>query len=155
MLIVEIVIVILIFLIIISQRIGIRITKNEATTVYVNFIFTAIRIDNNKKKRRIKLSKAYNNHFFIKSALDYLLPRTDVTIFSLDASDEHSLTKTVLNNILFNTALTYVKRSAKNVIYKNDSESDIDLEISFILYHGIISLILGQYYKTKNKILGK
>ena len=155
MLIVEIVIVILIFLIIISQRIGIRITKNEATTVYVNFIFTAIRIDNNKKKRRIKLSKAYNNRFFIKSALDYLLPRTDVTIFSLDASDEHSLTKTVLNNILFNTALTYVKRSAKNVIYKYDSESDIDLEISFILYHGIISLILGQYYKIKNKILGK
>ena len=155
MLIVEIVIVILIFLIIISQRIGIRITKNEATTVYVNFIFTAIRIDNNKKKRRIKLSKAYNNRFFIKSALDYLLPRTDVTIFSLDASDEHSLTKTVLNNILFNTALTYVKRSAKNVIYKNEGESDIDLEISFILYHGIISLILGQYYKTKNKILGK
>ena len=155
MLIVEIVIVILIFLIIISQRIGIRITKNEATTVYVNFIFTAIRIDNNKKKRRIKLSKAYNNRFFIKSTLDYLLPRTDVTIFSLDASDEHSLTKTVLNNILFNTALTYVKRSAKNVIYKYDSESDIDLEISFILYHGIISLILGQYYKTKNKILGK
>lgn len=155
MLIVEIVIVILIFLIIISQRIGIRITKNEATTVYVNFIFTAIRIDNNKKKRRIKLSKAYNNRFFIKSTLDYLLPRTDVTIFSLDASDEHSLTKTVLNNILFNTALTYVKRSAKNVIYKYDSESDIDLEISFILYHGIISLILGQYYKIKNKILGK
>ena len=154
MLIVEIVIVILIFLIIISQRIGIRITKNEATTVYVNFIFTAIKIDSNKK-RKVKLSKTYKNRFFIKSVIEYLLPRTDITIFSLDTSDDLSLARTVINNILFNTALTYAKQSAKSVVYKDDGGNDIDLEISFILYHGIISLILGQYYKTKNKILGK
>lgn len=153
MLIVEIILLLLIFLIIISQRIGIRITKNEVTTVYVNFIFTAVRL-NNRKKRKIQLSKTYKNRFFIKSALDYLLPKTDITVYSLQQSEDSSLAQTIFSNILLTTALAYAKRSAKSLLFVGYGENEVDLEISFILYHGIISLILGQYYKIKNKISG-
>lgn len=153
MLIAEIVILLLIFLIIISQRIGIRITKNEVTTVYVNFIFTAVKIGKSKKKRKIQLKKTYKNRFFIKGVLDYLLPRTDIKIYSLEGNEDSTLTAAIFNSILFGTALAYIKRSARSVIYTPRGDSTVDLEISFILYHGIISLILGQYYKTKSKIL--
>ena len=150
MLIVELILLLLIFLIIISQRIGIRIAKNEATTVYVNFIFIAVRLDS-KKERKIKLSKNFKNRFFIKSALDYLLPKTDITIYSLKQNDNPSLVQTVLSNILLTSVLTYVKQSARSLAYVDSGNNAVDLEISFILYHGIISLILGQYYKIKNK----
>ena len=151
MLIAEIIIVLLIFLIIVTQRVGVRITKNEVTSVYVNFIFTAIRIGNGKKSK-VKLTKIFKNRFFIKSTIEYLLPKTDVAIYSLELDNDPSLPEAIANSILFGTALTYIKRSAKSVAYTPNGKGDVDIELSFVLYHAIISLILGQYYKTKNKI---
>ena len=152
MLITEIVILLLIFLIVITQRIGIRITKDKVTTVYVNFIFTAIRVGNGKR-HKAKISKIFKNRFFIKSALEYLLPKTDIKIFSLESDSDRSLTSQIFDNILLGTMLTYVKNSARSVVYLKDSKCPLDIELSFVLYYGIISLILGQYYKTKNQLL--
>lgn len=152
MLIAEIVIFLLIFLILITQRIDVRITKRETTTIYVHFIFIAIRVGNGKK-HKIELTKVYQNRFLIKSALNYLLPRTDVKIHSLTASRDNTLPATVFSNILLGTLLTYLKSYAKSVIYTESHEEYVDVEISFILYHIIISFVLGQYYKMKSKIL--
>ena len=152
MLIAELIILLLIFIIIITQRIGIRITKNNVTTVYVNFIFTAVRLGKSKK-HKIKLSRTFQNRFFIKSALEYLLPKTDIEIYSFKVNNDDSLVSLIFSDLVFTTALAYVKGSARRVTYIPKNDNPIDLEISFILLHGIISLILGQYYKTKNRLL--
>lgn len=150
MLFAEIIIFLLIFLIVITQRVSIRVTKNTTTSIYVHFIFFAVRISNSKKPNS-RLIKIFKNRFFIKSIDKYLLPKTNIKIYALEQDTTAPLPKIIANTILTNTLLTYISAHAKSVIYTPGGNNAVDVEISFILYHAIISLFLGQYYKIKSK----
>ncbi len=154
----------LILLVLICQRIDIRVSKSSMTKIKINFIFFALTVDDSESqklslKKRIKLIR---NIPFIYSAVKYLISKSEITVHSQNYTSSVNVTRSMLPNIMYRisvpTAIAIVSKFARKVKFDDEDvqvdPSDgliFDLSVHFRLYRVFISLIIFLYYMIRAK----
>lgn len=152
----------LLVLLIILQRIDIRITTSDITKVRINFIFIAILLSESSatvKRFKFGLKIVKNLPTLLKTS-NYFLSKSQIVILRFFENDGSSanfnIVKLIPIYISATTLLAYLNSIAKSVTFDTRNKSSFDLKtditISVRFVYLIISSLLFLYYCIVTKI---
>lgn len=139
----------LIFLLIFSERIAIRVVGADEIDVIVYTTFFSFKANRINAKRRRSKSVPFP---FILNLLGELLPRTDVICRSLDISALGTIVKPsalISVSIASPILLSYVKSKTNAFEFADESEFPLDVIFIFSLFSLFISSLKSSYYLLK------
>lgn len=146
-----------------TRKIDIRVTKYDKLTVKINLnIFAILLTEERIRKRSIrKLSRIRKSFKSFLLAIEYLISKSEVRIYSLNTSNTDLSVLSILQSISrfasIGIAISYLEKNARSVkfidtspqYYKN--KTVLDFSIHFSLWSLIIFTSLFLYYRVKNK----
>ena len=160
----EIIIVISIFLILLSQTASFRVRHSEGYLIDIDTPFLGVSIKTGKKKtRKREKERKHRKHstpaMAYYYALSYLVSSSRVAIGKLSptaANGDSPLSLLPTYTVIYSILSLVVNTAEKATLAKDFSdcrvgEPNIDLTLQFSLIHLIISLILIQYYAWRLK----
>ncbi len=146
-----------IILIILSQRLDVRIYGKRPLKISIGFTLFAIELSLNRKKRkkarRVPIKKKISRGLFALSVAKELLKRTHVTVRStgtLPPDNAEDMPRLTLAAISLPAILAYIRSSAAG--YERIVNAEVgepDVLFSFSCFGVFISLFKASYYKIK------
>ncbi len=163
-LIIEAIILSLIFLILLSQNLSIRIFARDGINISIDYLVFSFELSPNKsneqpkkksgKRRRTKIFSKANDYILLLEILSEAMRHTSLTIFSFDTYNLVDLQKPpalIGAAILTPIFLSYIRQNAKELKYKNGAIGELDILLEIPLFILFILLLKLAYLKVKKK----
>lgn len=151
--------VVLLFILILTQTVSIKITKKEAFAIDFNFIFIAFSIDTSKKEGNKKRRTRSTSYHAVFSALTFCLSRSHLELRAFNFLDsrltEGSYPVDGIISISRSALLAYLLSISASYRFTESKETDahIDVTVCTPLIHLIASALL--YFKERHRIKHK